>query len=332
MKQLRVLLLFIFVFLLGGGTAYAQSADDGAADPSSTRQETVAVATETKIETSRANETVAEGEASDPIQEPPMAAEEDKQEPESVETPEADQAKATETETAEEKEQVISDDKEEADDEKSANDLSEEGDSPVEADQEEKVKPEEEHTEESKANETEAEEAETDAVDKTEKTAQEGEVLEKGTVLDPEVLKANVPAEETKGNVKEVSSFEELKKALEDAEDGVETTIVVTESFEISETLTIGERKIITLTSKDKKPMDEKWKPIEQPKDYADQGEKKQEKSLKKPEDVVKKLKQRLQKVFRGQVLGTAQSGTTSLMMRILSLKEQKIFSAPCST
>ena len=271
MRQLRVLLLFIFVFLLGGGTAYAQSADDGTADPSSTRQETVAVATETKIETSRANETVAEGGASDPIQKPPTVAEEDKQEPEAVETPEADQAKAIETETVKEEKQVVSDEKEDVDGEEPANDSTEEGDSPVEADQEEKVKPEE-----SEANETEAEETETDAVDKTEKTAQKGEVLEKGTVLDPQVLKANDSTKEANDNVKEVRNFKELKQALEDAEDGVETTIVVTKSFEISETLTIGEGKKIILTSYDGKKMDDPWEEIEQPKDYTNKGEKKQ--------------------------------------------------------
>lgn len=296
MKQLRVLLLFILFFLLGGGTAYAQSVGDEAATPHpAVRQEAVSVPG--KNEARASSEQAADKKISKPVQET-LASQDEKSkqvEPAAVETPEAEKdvtleaeavdgekqaapekqedalGETSKTETAEEKEQVISDDKEEADDEKSANDLSKEGDSPVEADQEEKVKPEE-----SEANETEAEEAETDAVDKTEKTAQKGEVLEKGTFLDPQVLKANVPAEETKGNVKKVSSFKDLKQALEDAEDGVETTIVVTTSFEISETLTIGENKIITLTSEDGKVMDKEWDPIKQPKDYDKKGEKKQ--------------------------------------------------------
>ena len=264
MRQLRVLLLFIFVFLLGGGTAYAQSADDGASDPSSTRQETVAIATETKIETSRANDTVAEGEASDPIQEPPIATEEEKQEPEAVETPEADQAKATETETVEEEKQVVSDEQEDIDGEKPANDSTEEAVLPVEADQEEAEQPEE-----AKADEAEA--------------SRKGEVLEKGTVLDPQALVAKEPgAEETDANRVEVESFGELKEALENAKDGVETTIVVTTSIEIKATLTIGERKKIILTSYDGKKMDDPWEKIKQPKDkdYADQGEKEQRKVI----------------------------------------------------
>lgn len=265
MRQLRVLLLFIFVFLLGEGTAYAQSADDGAADPSSTRQETVAVATETKIETSRANETVAEGEASDPIQEPPIVAKEDKQEPEAVETPEADQAKATETETVKEEKQAVSDEQEDVDGEEPANDSTEEAVSPVEADQEEAQQPEEAKADEAKA------------AEETEEASRKGEVLEKGTVLDPQVLKASDPSEETNGKVvKEVANFDELKEALESAKDGVETTIVITQGFEIRETLTIGERKKIILTSYDGKKMDDPWEKIKQPKDYAEQGEKKQ--------------------------------------------------------
>nr|WP_296154929.1 hypothetical protein [uncultured Peptoniphilus sp.] len=311
MKQLRVLLLFILFFLLGGGTAYAQSVGDEAATPHpAVRQEAVSVPG--KNEARASNEQAADKKISKPVQKTLASQDEKSKQVESaaVETPEAEKdvtleadavdgekqaapekqedalGQTPKTETAEEKEQVISDDKEEADDEKSANDLSEEGDSPAEADQEEKVKPEEEQTEESEANETEAEEAETDAVDKTEKTAQKGEVLEKGTILDPQVLKANDPSDETNGKVvKEVDSFEKLQKAIANAQDGVETTIVITQSFEISETLTIGEGKIIILTSNDGKEMDDPWEKIKQPKDYADQGEEKQREVIDEAKD-----------------------------------------------
>ena len=302
------------------------------------QQEAVSTPGKNKAEIS--SESTGERDISDPVQELPIVAEEDKQEPEAVETPEADQAKATETETVEEEKQVVSDEQEDVDGEEPANDLSEEGDSPVEADQEEKVKPEEEQTEESEVNETEAEEAETDAVDKTEKTAQKGEVLEKGAVLDPQVLKANAPAAETKGNVKEVSNFEDLKQALEDAEDGVETTIVITKSFEIKTTLTIGEGKKIILTSYDGKKMDDPWEKIKQPKDYADQGEEKQpkdyaDKGEKKQRKVIKEGRDRGEKAIEDAEKNvtkkvTAVTITTLKKIKKISFSKERRILSPC--
>ena len=116
--------------------------------------------------------------------------------------------------------------------------------------------------------------------------SQKGEVLEKGTTLDPKSLMAKAPGVEgTDPNVKKVSNFKDLKKAIENAKDGVETTIIVTESFKISETLTIGKGKNIILTSNDGKKMDDPWEKIEQPKDHAKEGEEKQRKIIQEAED-----------------------------------------------
>lgn len=74
--------------------------------------------------------------------------------------------------------------------------------------------------------------------------------LEVGTVLDPDKLTPlGAGPEEAAPNRVEVGSFEELVEAINNAQDGVETTIVITKSFEITETITIGANKVIVLTS-----------------------------------------------------------------------------------
>ena len=155
-------------------------------------------------------------------------------------------------------------------------------------DAEAEVKPEEEKkTDEAKEAEgkTEEEKAKEVTEEKTEEKTDEGEKaeanaeakeLEVGTVLDPDKLTPLGAGPEGDPNRVEVGSFKDLVKAINDAQPGVETTIIITQSFEITETIKIGANKIIVLTSKNEKAMDDKWKHIEQPKDYSDYGEKKQ--------------------------------------------------------
>lgn len=106
----------------------------------------------------------------------------------------------------------------------------------------------------------------------------EDSLLKEGAVLEvdslaKEPMAFGSPAETPEKTIK-VKNFEELKKAIADA--GKEkTTIVITESFTLTETLTIGSGQDITLTADNKKVQDP-WTPIKKPADYANQGEAKQ--------------------------------------------------------
>lgn len=88
-----------------------------------------------------------------------------------------------------------------------------------------------------------------------------------------------------------VKNFDELKKAIADA-GNVPTTIIITESFTLTEALTIGEGQDITLTA-DNKRVEEPWEKIKEPADYKDQGETKQreiiEEGRKRGEDALNK-------------------------------------------
>lgn len=124
--------------------------------------------------------------------------------------------------------------------------------------------------------------------EKTEEKAKEGEKTEEkteakelkaGETLEIEELAENpiaLGAGQGQGNgtVVEVKSFDELKKAI--AEAGVNpTTIVITESFTITEAITIDKGQDITLTANNKRT-EEAWKPIDQPANHAGEGEAKQ--------------------------------------------------------
>lgn len=104
------------------------------------------------------------------------------------------------------------------------------------------------------------------------------EVLKQGEVLEVDAL-AKAPmalgtSNETPQDVVKVHNFEELKKAIADAGDKP-TVIEITESFTLTEALTIGKDQDITLTANNKRTEDP-WKPIDQPADHAAEGEAKQ--------------------------------------------------------
>lgn len=275
MKRVRVLLLFILFFLVGGGTAYAQSVEDKApADQPKIQQEAVSTPKENKIETSQARDTATKKESAEPVQEKSALETkepgEDKEQGEAAEVKEAtgEEVKTPEAEKTEAEKEPSPEEQQALDEEKPKAEPSKETVNPGERKNQDKAK--EEPKEEAKKDEVKVEEDAKEA-------SQEGEVLKKGTTLDPKFLMAKAPGVEgTDPNRVEVDSFEKLRDAIANAEDGVETTIVVTQGFEISETLTIGKDKIIILTSNDGKEMDKKWEPIEQPKDFADDGEDKQ--------------------------------------------------------
>ena len=137
-----------------------------------------------------------------------------------------------------------------------------------------------EATEDDKSNELNSEESLSTKLEEN-KVSKDVEILEKGSILDLQALKAGNPSGVEASERVEVKSFEELKDAINSAKDGVEKTIIITQSFEIKETLTIESGKIILLTSNNNKKMDDPWKPIEQPKDYKDEGENKQREIIK---------------------------------------------------
>lgn len=100
-----------------------------------------------------------------------------------------------------------------------------------------------------------------------------GEVLEVATLAKAPVALGN-PMPGADEHVIRVLSFEELKDAIVKA-GNQKTTIIIVESFELKETLTIAEGQDITLTAYNPKT-EEDWKPIEQPADHAEEGEAKQ--------------------------------------------------------
>ena len=159
-------------------------------------------------------------------------------------------------------------------------------------DSEEKVKTEEEKkpeetkdadakTEEEKAGEKAGEKAEEGENAESNADAKE---LEVGTVLDPDKLTPLGAGQEDDNTLIKVDNFNDLKTAIENAKDGVETTIVITNSFEIEHTITIGKDKIIVLTSENAKPMDDHWKSIDQPAGKNDE---------KKQRDIIEEARER---------------------------------------
>ena len=133
---------------------------------------------------------------------------------------------------------------------------------------------------------TDEEKAKEGTEEKAEEKAEEGEnaeakadakELEVGTVLDPDKLTPlGAGPEETDPKIVEVGLFEDLKNEIESTKAGEKKTIVVTTNIDIAGTIKIPAGADITLTSKNKKPMDKDWDPIKQPKDYAEYGEEKQ--------------------------------------------------------
>lgn len=136
---------------------------------------------------------------------------------------------------------------------------------------------------------------ETFADDKVQANEQKNEPLGEGETLDVEELaKSPIALGNGAANAKNtvyVKSFEELKKAIADA-GNKPTTIIITESFTLTETLTIGKDQDITLTANNKRK-EEPWEKIKKPADYKDQGEAKQreiiEEGRKRGEDALNK-------------------------------------------
>ena len=226
------------------------------------------------------------------LSEPASGTEETKEEPEEAPQEKIEEVEETEEEKETEKEEEPVDQEESKEEEITKDEKAEEKteEKPEgEIDTEEKVEGDEKTETEGEEKAEDSEEAK-DPEKAEEKTEGEIEELEIGTIIDPENLQS--PDSDTNYDKEfTVSNFAELKDAIINAEVGEKTKIIITASFDITETLTIEAGKDITLTSLDEKSMDEPWEKIEQPKDYAEEGEKKQreiiEKAKKRGDDAI---------------------------------------------
>lgn len=286
------------VFPGGGGTAYAQSVEDKApVDQPKIQKEAVSTPRENKIETSQARDTSTKKESAEPVQEKPALegldsekgtqveekSEKDDLKEDAAEVPaEKDSLKKETTEPAEAKENGP---KEEAAQIPAEEEVAQKKDG--ENSTSEEVKDPSEKTDKEDKTIQEEKDVDKSALEDQEKEAtEEGLVLEKGTTLDPKALMAKAPeAEGTDSNRVEVDSFDSLKKAIESVVSGEKKTIIVKKNIDITGTITIPKDADIILISSNEKAADGKWKPIEQPKDYAEDGEKKQREIIKEARD-----------------------------------------------
>ena len=307
MKIVKKRVIIIFLTLLftilafGKVDLYAETTDEGTIVEETTLSEPASETEETKEEPEETpqeeieeevKETVEEVKETEKVEDTEETVEEERPQVEDK-TEEKSDVKAEEKSVEEsEDQQTVSDAKEPVDQEESKEEEIKEDDEKAEE------KPE---TEVQEGGETEAEEkAENEDQEKSEEKAEEkiddsedskeaekndeeteGEtVIEAGEVLEISELAEN-PLALGAGQggdvvVKKVTTFEELKAAIDGAEEGKTTKIIIKNEITITGTLIIKANTDIILTSEDEKPMDDPWKHIDQPKDFAKEGEAKQ--------------------------------------------------------
>lgn len=276
MRRLRILLLFVLLLLPSGGAVYAQSATD-IAEPETTRQEAAATISEKKEAPAQkeAEPKTNEKEPDATAAELPAVESSAKEKSASEGSEKAEEIQAAETEKAEPAKEVS---KNEAD---------------VAKEEPKEIKKEDAASKSNPGKRGKEEKGKAEAVENN-----ETKVLKQGTVLNPQMLRNPAPQNdgEMKYNEVMVGSFEELKQKLKEAKNNP-TKIIITKGFEITETLTIEKDQKIVLTSNDGKKMDDPWEKIKQPKDYADQGEKKQRKIIDKARERGEKAREKADNV-----------------------------------
>ena len=160
---------------------------------------------------------------------------------------------------------------------------------------------EEKKTEEQGDNKETLEKEDLEKTQETEKAQEGKDVLKEGSTLEveslaKEALVLGTPRKEPASNVKEidVSSFEDLQRAIKDA--GTQATIIkITKSFDITDTIVIGEGQNITLTSgADRSKSNNQVRPIgdekiDQPKDSD---------SVKRRQELVKEAEEKGEKAL----------------------------------
>ncbi|WP_099950425.1 Cna B-type domain-containing protein [Ezakiella peruensis] len=304
----RVIIIFLTllftILAFGKVDLYAETTDEGTiveettlSGSASETEETKEEPEETPQDVEKVEETVEEVKETEQVEDTKETVEEerpqveDKTEEKSVEESEDQQtvSDAKEPVDQESKEEEITKDEEKAEEkteEKPEGEVETEGEEQAETEVEEKTDSEgEEKSEVEGETETEAEGGEkvedSEEAKEAEKTEEETEgetVLEEGEVLEVLELAENPLAlgqgQGGLGNPVKVKTFKELKDAITKA-GNTPTTIVITESFTITEALTIGEEQDITLTAENNRKEDA-WVPVEKPADYAGQGESKQ--------------------------------------------------------
>lgn len=296
MKKVRVLMFFILCFLLTiGGNVYAESVEKDTQKESSTVVESVSSDTNVEKETIQANDNNSDKEAIEPNQEnfetESVEVEESNQE-EELSAGDLEDSKEIESEKEKVDENQVISNQENLNQEESEKESSIK-DNFLEEDQKSgKIREGLEKAEEdSQVLDSEASQEKTEESSQLdlEKSSQEeklnqdntldqvGVELEKGTIIDPANLNPlRAGSKENEDGSINVDDFASLKEAIESTKSGEKKTIIVTGNIEITGTIEIPEGADIVLTSSNKKAADGKWNPIEQPKDYADEGEKKQ--------------------------------------------------------
>lgn len=230
-------------------------------------------------------------------------------------TPQVENKTKEETEKTEDQ-QIVSDAKKEAVDseskeekikkdekaEEKKDEKTEEKTEDTKKDAEAEVKPEEEKKQEEIKDadaKTDEEKAKEGTKEKPEEKTEEGEKTEEkteakelkaGETLEIEELAENPIAlgagqGNEAENVVKVSTFEELKNAIEGTASGEKKTIFVTTNIDITGTITVPAGADIILTSNNQEKADDPWRKIKQPSDYANDGEEKQREVIKEARD-----------------------------------------------
>ena len=186
--------------------------------------------------------------ASEPEEEKPSEVKEEEKEKTEEKTSD-EKAKEDQDNKSEEKAEEKKDDNAEAKPEEKAD---EKKDDEAEEKTEEEKKPDETKDAEGKTDEEKAKEG---TEEKADEKAEEGEnaeakELEIGIVLDPDKLTPlGAGSEDTDPNTIKVSTFDELKNAIESTTNGEKKTIVVTANIKITGMITVPAGADITLTS-----------------------------------------------------------------------------------
>ena len=298
-KRVTLIFLTLLFTILAFGKVdlYAETTDEGTNLEESALSDSASETEETKEEPEEAPQEEIEEEVKETVEEVKETEQaEDTKETVEEERPQVedkfeDKTKEKSVEESEDQ-QTVSDakedtvDPEEGKEEEIKDEESEEKpkeETEVETEGEEKTESEGEKTE-NEGEETPEDSEEAKEAEKTDEKAEGETVLEEGEVLEVSELAENPLAlgqgQGGKVVVKEVTTFDELKSAIDDAEEGKTTKIIIKNEIIITGTLIIKANTDIILTSEDEKSMDDRWKPIEQPKDFAKEGEEKQREKI----------------------------------------------------
>ena len=311
MKIVKKRVIIIFLTLLftilafGKVDLYAETTDEGPQLEKTTLSKPASETEETKEEPEEAPQEEIEEEVKETVEEVKETEQvEDTNETVEEERPQVEdktKEKSEESVEGSEDQQTVSDAKEPVDQEDSKEEEIKEDDEKAEekpetevqeggeTEAEEKAENKGQEKSEEKSEEKVGDSEEAKEAEKTDEETEGETVLEEGEVLEISELAENPLAlgagqGEEAGEVR-VATFDDLKKAIESTTSGEKKTIVVTETIVIEGKIQVPVGAEIILTSLTQKNADEKWKPIDQPKDFADKGEAKQREKIEEARD-----------------------------------------------